>query len=430
MLCPKCNTVNGEDEKFCKNCGFQLNASRICPKCNTVNTSNSKYCENCGANLSPVGSFKRDTIEQSKNNTFLNKYRTILISALILILACGAVAGIAIYGGNTSDGGIDTPSPLISSLNNDNNDSLDNSSDELSNDDTNNSDVSNRSLTAILFDSNYNNTKDNTVYNNTSSNKTTDNKSLIKNNKTKNTDNYGLSDSKIKNKTNKSSNNIINKINKIKTNESDNNKISSKLNKTNAIKNSNNHSKNKNNALNTSNSSNKFSLNTLNYSNNEIEDSLNNKTGGDSMNNYSANLNEIKLTDVPNLAQKVADNNYDFSQIDYNGDIYTKAQCIDIFSKYIIKINTNNNDPIIIQDVKNASNSNAEDLNNTIEKEDYLSIANRVSSYIDNNGQVPNYVGISSSGEADLSDDKILYLFTQTVLIYAVTGELPDSVEI
>ena len=79
MLCPKCNTVNSDNEKYCKNCGFQLNASRICPQCGKVNQHNSKYCDECGATLSPVNSFKKDVISKGGESSFLNKYKTVLL---------------------------------------------------------------------------------------------------------------------------------------------------------------------------------------------------------------------------------------------------------------------------------------------------------------------------------------------------------------
>ena len=117
MLCPKCNTVNSDNEKYCKNCGFQLNASRICPQCGKVNQHNSRYCDECGATLSPVNSFKKDVTSAGKESSFFNKYRTVLIAALILVLAIGAVTGIALYGGN-DNGGDDEPFfPLVNGNN-------------------------------------------------------------------------------------------------------------------------------------------------------------------------------------------------------------------------------------------------------------------------------------------------------------------------
>ena len=49
---------------------------------------------------------------------------------------------------------------------------------------------------------------------------------------------------------------------------------------------------------------------------------------------------------------------------------------------------------------------------------------------MNSNNKVPNYVGVSQNGEADLSPKKMLELFTQATLDYSVSGDLPESVDI
>ena len=141
-------------------------------------------------------------------------------------------------------------------------------------------------------------------------------------------------------------------------------------------------------------------------------------------------MTEIEMEDVPNLAQKVSQKNYAFSTIEYNGNEYTEAQCIDIFSQYLLNIDKNENSSIEIKDVKDASNPSGEDLSQSIDESDYLSIAQRVHSWIDQKDTVPNYVGISGVGAADLSPKMMLKLFTLATLEYSITEELPESVEI
>ena len=357
MLCPKCNTVNSDNEKYCRNCGFQLNASRICPQCGKVNQHNSRYCDECGATLSPVNSFKKDVTSAGKESSFFNKYRTVLIAALILVLAIGAVTGIALYGGN-DNGGDDEPFfPLV----NGNNSQID----------------------------------DNTPLN--------DNGSDLDDNQTEDVKN--LTDDK--NLTNKSDNQA---------------KSENKTNKTNQVK-----SDNKTEQVKTDNKTeqvktdNKTQTGLIN---------MNNKTNDSNKNQNEGSSFKIKMKDVPNLAKEVADRNYDFSSIDYKGNSYSESQCIYIFSKYVLKINSGDDSAITVRPISKAPNPNAEDLSQEINKSDYISMAGRIVSFIDNNNAVPNYVGISSIGPKDLSPDKLLYLYTQIVLNYGVTGDLPESVEI
>ena len=157
---------------------------------------------------------------------------------------------------------------------------------------------------------------------------------------------------------------------------------------------------------------------------------MNNKTNDSNQNPDEGSSFKIKMKDVPNLAKEVADRNYDFSSIDYKGNSYSESQCIYIFSKYVLKINSGDDSAITVRSISKAPNPNAEDLSQEISKKDYISMAGRIVSFIDNNNAVPNYVGISSIGPRDLSPDKLLYLYAQIVLNYGVTGDLPESVEI
>lgn len=49
MKCPKCETENSEERKFCRECGTKL--FRICPQCEHENLPDDKFCGECGHNL-------------------------------------------------------------------------------------------------------------------------------------------------------------------------------------------------------------------------------------------------------------------------------------------------------------------------------------------------------------------------------------------
>lgn len=50
--CKKCGTINGEDDKFCSNCGEKLATEKIeCHSCKTLVENNVKFCPNCGTSL-------------------------------------------------------------------------------------------------------------------------------------------------------------------------------------------------------------------------------------------------------------------------------------------------------------------------------------------------------------------------------------------
>ena len=401
MICPKCHTVNDDEEKFCRNCGFQLNSARICPTCGKTNDSNSKYCKECGTVLTPVNTFRKQVIEENTKKSFFSMYKVPIICALVIILAIGAVTGMAYYNG--SSGGDDGFSSIIPTDDN-----------GFLNDNANNEPTQ----AQMQNDNKTNDTKNDT---NTS-------KTLTE---------------KIENKSNQTSNDINKTVNKIKnqTNSSKNNAsktITEKVNKTDSSANKDKSDKNIISDSVKNDSENSFIIPgfSADSDTNDSDDGLNNTEDNDSddLNDsddtLSDALDEIEMQDVPNLAQKVSQKNYAFSTIEYEGNEYDEAQCIYIFSEYLLNIDKNKNSSIEIKDIKKASNPSGEDLSQSIDKADYLSIAQRVHSWMDQKDSVPNYVGISGIGAADLSPKMMLKLFTLATLEYSISEELPESVDI
>lgn len=417
MICPKCNTVNDENEKYCRNCGFQLSSSRVCPNCNSVNKTDSKFCHKCGTTLSPVNTFKKDIIEENTKSSLFSAYKIPIICGLVILLALGAVAGVTIFGSGNGDDGFNSIIPLSNDTFQDSN--LDDTALNHDND-TNQSDDKN------LTEDTKNNTK-NTTKNATAKN---ENKNV-----TKNTDNDKNKSKVYTEKTDKTAKSDTNKESQgtVKDNTKSDSTSSSNQNK-NTNKNK---DKEKTNQL-AFGGDDEDESNDTDDALNESDDTASTDEGeeNDEANDTAEDSEDdtmgdsIKMTDVPNLAQQVVNSNFKFSTISYMGHEFTQAQCIDIFSKYILNIESGDDSDIEIKSVSDASDPSGADESQTIGKSDYLSIANRVHSWIDSNNQVPNYVGVSTSGQADLSPDKMLELFSMVILNFAVTEELPDSVDI
>ena len=411
MICPKCHTVNDDEEKFCKNCGFQLNSARICPTCGKTNDSNSKYCKECGTVLTPVNTFRKQVIEENTKKSFFSMYKVPIICALVIILAIGAVTGMAYYNG--SSGGDDGFSTIIPTDDN-----------GFFNDDINN-DATQAQM--------QNDNKTNDTKNDTNTSKTLTEKVENKTNQT--SKNINDTVNKIKNQTNSSKS-----VNSSSAKNTTSKTITEKVNKTDKSDSKDKAEKNKI----SDSDKNDSGINSLipgisTDSGDDLNDTEDNAlddndtedlNDSDSDNLSDSSINEIEMEDVPNLAQLVSQKNYAFSTIEYEGNEYDEGQCIYIFSEYLLNIDKNKDSSIEVKDVKEATNPSGEDLSQSIDKEDYLSMAQRVHSWMDQKDTVPNYVGISGIGAADLSPKMMLKLFTLATLEYSITEELPESVDI
>ena len=51
MKCPKCQTENPEDSKFCRKCGSSTESDISCPNCGSTHPPDSNFCNKCGHNL-------------------------------------------------------------------------------------------------------------------------------------------------------------------------------------------------------------------------------------------------------------------------------------------------------------------------------------------------------------------------------------------
>jgi len=62
-LCPKCNTANATNTKFCNSCGEKLIID--CPKCGEAVLPGIKFCQSCGTNVS-------EAVQQEKADSVVN----------------------------------------------------------------------------------------------------------------------------------------------------------------------------------------------------------------------------------------------------------------------------------------------------------------------------------------------------------------------
>ena len=422
MLCPKCHTNNPDGEKYCKNCGFQLNASRICPECGAHNKHDTKFCRECGASLSPVGSFRRDVID-NQNTSFFDKYKSLIIVAIILVLAIGAVTGIALYNNASSNTGRSDDGFSFFPLANDTN------QDNIQADDVN--------------DTNESINETNKTLNDTDKNKTSDKNKNASVDKNKNSTKNKTSDSNNKvasNKTNKSVESVENHSKEINSDDDNDSKnIFSDSNSDKSSKSVSSDSKSdkssksvfdtKSEESSKSNSSDEDSEKSLdNQTLNESTDTIAVDEGDDDGNISDENnqseekSNEIDMADVPELAREVKSTGYGFSSIEFDGNDFSQSQCIAIFAEYI---SGSTSGSMEIPQVASASSPSGDDTSQSVSKHDYMGVAKDVKTYISSNGQIPDNAVISGEEMSEISPSKILELFTEVI-----TENFPESVDI
>lgn len=422
MLCPKCHTNNPDGEKYCRNCGFQLNASRICPECGAHNKHDTKFCRECGASLSPVSSFRRDIID-NQNAPFFDKYKSLIIAAIILVLAVGAVTGIALYNNASSNTGRSDDGFSFFPLANDTN------QDNIQVDDVNDTNESVNGTNKTLNDTDKNKTSDKNKNSSTDKNKNlTKNKTSDSNNPVEN------------NKTNKSVENHSKEINSDDHKDSKNASSDSNSDKSSKVASSDSKSDKSSKAVLSDAKSDESSKNTS--SDDDSETSLDNQTplnastdnkavdeGDDDYGNISDEnnqsedkSNEIDMSDVPELAREVKSSGYGFSSIEFDGNDFSQSQCIAIFAEYI---SGSTSGSMEIPQVASASSPSGDDSSQSVSKQDYMGVANDVNAYVSSNGRIPDNAVISGDEISEISPSKILELFTEVI-----TENFPESVDI
>ncbi len=433
MLCPKCHTNNPDGEKYCRNCGFQLNASRICPECGAHNKHDTKFCRECGASLSPVSSFRRDIID-NQNAPFFDKYKSLIIAAVILVLAIGAVTGIALYNNASSNTGRSDDGFSFFSLANDTN------QDNIQVDDVNDT---NESVNGT-----------NKTLNDTDKNKTSDKNKDDSADKIKNSTKKKTSDSNndaSSNKTNKSVESVENHSKEINSDDDKDSKNAFlDFNSDKSSKSSSSDSKSDKSSMSASSdsksdkSSNSVSPDTQSdesskSNSSDLEKSLDNQTlnestdstavdeGDDGNISYENNQseeksNEIDMSDVPELAREVKSTGYGFSSIEFDGNDFSQSQCIAIFAEYI---SGSTSGSMEIPQVASASSPSGDDSSQSVSKQDYMAVARDVNAYVSSNAQIPDNAVISGEETSEISPSKILELFTEVI-----TENFPESVDI
>jgi hypothetical protein len=155
-----------------------------------------------------------------------------------------------------------------------------------------------------------------------------------------------------------------------------------------------------------------------------------NQTASNSSANSISKSSGFPVSEAPNLGFEIIKNNGTIASITYGTVTLDKNQCLYIMAKAITMLNSGQSGNIPINSYGNAANPAGTVTSASITKAEYLDIASRTYSWMDSNGDSPNYVGIINPGQPDLSPDTTLNLFAKVLSDYKSTGQLPASVSI
>lgn len=104
------------------------------------------------------------------------------------------------------------------------------------------------------------------------------------------------------------------------------------------------------------------------------------------------------------------------------------SQCLYILTKSVVEIaNGNTGGTISVGNPAYAPSPSGADVTQTISSAQYIDICNRFSSWIESNGQVPNYVGINTGGVPDISPLNMLRIASDILIDYKNNGQLPST---
>ncbi|WP_299526043.1 zinc-ribbon domain-containing protein [uncultured Methanobrevibacter sp.] len=144
----------------------------------------------------------------------------------------------------------------------------------------------------------------------------------------------------------------------------------------------------------------------------------------------SLSLSSFPVSEAPGLAQAIKNNGGNFP-VNYKSLSLSKSQCLYILTKSVSLIGHGNTEATIsVGNPNYAPHPSGRDYPGSIAQANYVDMSDRFSSWIDRNGQVPNYVGIYTGGVPDISPSKMLDIEIAILLTYGSTGNLPPSVSV
>ncbi|MDN5374664.1 MAG: hypothetical protein PWP32_1429 [Methanothermobacter sp.] len=147
-------------------------------------------------------------------------------------------------------------------------------------------------------------------------------------------------------------------------------------------------------------------------------------------NNTLSESTGVPVAEVPEIAYRVSVASGTIDSIEYKGLNLSMNQCLYIFARAIVMLDSNDKGNISVREYGNPESPDGRLSSATLTRAEYVDMAGRTYRWMDQNGRVPNHVGIRQEGAGDLSPDILLRAFVRVLTEYRSTGKLPDRVTV
>ena len=141
----------------------------------------------------------------------------------------------------------------------------------------------------------------------------------------------------------------------------------------------------------------------------------------------SASAATLNITDVGSAATGVknytATHSHVPSSVDVSDKNSTIASFLNTMTTYVVQLNKSVTTPVTIKTVTAPSGPSGT-ATGTLQKSEYVTVANNIANYITTNGQAPNY---ASSSLGNIRYESLIYTYSNILDYYKTHGQLPTS---
>ncbi|OPY27595.1 MAG: Pseudomurein-binding repeat protein [Methanobacterium sp. PtaU1.Bin242] len=139
-------------------------------------------------------------------------------------------------------------------------------------------------------------------------------------------------------------------------------------------------------------------------------------------------ITSAQLNDAASSVKTFVDANHRLpNYVTVAGLQITLPQFLELLSEGLLYINSGQTSSITVQEVSNPTNPYESVKSGNIQKTEYVQIAEKINTFVDANGRLPNYV---SSSLGKIRYESLIYLYSKIVDFYGTNGRLPTYVSI